>query len=114
MAMNRRARRAAAARNSVRTSFFTFITPPRMRRGLLLGASGLTLAIGLGTAKDAVAHDECGAAAGAPPSVTCTPAGNPYAGGIFYEVDDLTIVVKSGVIINTTTKLDEPGGVVSG
>ncbi|HEV8392339.1 MAG TPA: autotransporter outer membrane beta-barrel domain-containing protein, partial [Dongiaceae bacterium] len=112
--MNRRARRAAAAQDSTCINFRTIITPPKVRRGLLLGASGLTLAIALGAANEAAALNECGIAAGVPPSVTCTPAGNPYTGGIFYDVDDLTIVVKSGVIINTTTKVGEPGGVVSG
>ncbi len=112
--MNRRARRAAAAQNSNCTTFRTYTTPPRVRRGLLLGASGLTLAIALGAPNEAAAINECGVAAGAPPSVTCKASGNPYPNGISYEVEDLTIVVKSGVNVNTTTTLGEIGGIVSG
>ena len=112
--MNRRARRAAAAQNSDCTTFRTVTTPPRMRRSLLLGASGLTLAIALGAPNEAEALNECGIAAGAPPSVTCKASGNPYPNGITYDVEDLTIVVKSGVIVNTTTTAGEIGGIVSG
>ena len=112
--MNRSVRRAAAARHSGSTKFQTHVVPPRMRRGLLLGASGLTLAIALAVPEPAIAFNECGAAAGAPPSVTCKTSGNPYPNGIQYDVDDLTIVVKSGVVINTTGAGHEPGGIVSG
>src|SRR5262249_5703938 len=114
MAMNRRARRAAAAQNSGRTHFTTHILPPRLRRGLLLGASGLTLAFALGLPERAEALNECGIAAGAPPSVTCKTTGNPYPNGIRYDVDDLTIVVKTGVIVDTTGASGEDGGIVSG
>jgi autotransporter family porin len=95
-------------------TFQTIMTPPKVRRGLLLGASGLTLAIALGVADQAAAINECGAAAGAPPSVTCKASGNPYPGGITYDVTDLTIVVKRGVMVNTTTAAGEIGGIVSG
>lgn len=88
--------------------------PPRFRRGLLLGASGLTLVIALGVAHEAAAVNECGTPAGAPPSVTCKSTGNPYPAGITYDVEDLTIVVKSGVIVDTTTTTGEIGGIVSG
>lgn len=81
---------------------------------MLLGASGLTLAIALGATDEAAALNECGPAAGAPPSVTCKASGNPYPNGITYDVEDLTIVVKNGVIVNTTTAAGEIGGIVSG
>ena len=112
--MNRRARRAIAARKSGRASFTTSTVPPRVRRALLLGASGLTVALALGMAHEAAALNECGVAAGAPPSVTCKASGNPYPNGIEYQVDDLTIVVKNGVTINTTFTAGEAGGVISG
>lgn len=82
------------------------------RRHLLLGASGLAIAVVL-AAPPASALDECGAAAPGG-TVTCSPAGNTFPGGIQYKVDDLTIVVQDGVIVDTTGKAGEPGGIVSG
>ncbi len=79
----------------------------------LAGASGLTLVIALGLAQDSRADDECGPA-NAGDTVTCTPAGNDFPGGIQYQVVDLTIVVEDGVIIDTTGVAGEPGGIVSG
>src|SRR5262245_60310357 len=114
MAMNRAMRRAAAAQNFRRVRFTTHIIPPKLRRGLLLGASGLTVPLALGLPEPASAVNECGVAVGAPPSVTCKTTGNPYPNGIRYDVDDLTIVVKTGVIVNTTTTVGEEGGIVSG
>ncbi|WP_162917341.1 autotransporter outer membrane beta-barrel domain-containing protein [Dongia deserti] len=111
--MNRRARRAAA-RKFNRITFRTIVTPPKLRRGLLLGASGLALAVALSNNNDAAAMDECGPAGGTPPSVTCTAAGNPYPNGIWYDVSDLTIVVDKGVIVDTTGAAGELGGIVSG
>lgn len=81
------------------------------RRAGLLGGTALALIATFGGR--AVALDECGPA-NAGDTVTCTPAGNPFDGGIQYKVNDLTIVVQDGVIIDTTTKAGEPGGVVSG
>ena len=112
--MSRGAGRAIAARKSKSVKFSTCIVPPKLRRGLLLGASGLTVAIALGGAREAAALNECGPAAGAPPSVTCKASGNPYPNGIEYQVDDLTIVVKNGVTIDTTLVAGETGGIVSG
>ena len=81
------------------------------RRTGLLGGTALAVIAAFGGR--AIALDECGpAAAGA--TVTCTPAGNSFPDGIKYKVNDLTIVVQDGVIIDTTTKAAEPGGVVSG
>lgn len=58
------------------------------------GATLLALAPGA-----AFAIDECGAGA----EVTCTPADNPYANGIFYvSATDFTIHVEDGVNIDTT------------
>ena len=111
---NRAARRAAAATGGIRYRFQTFTIPPRQRRILLLGASGLTLAVALSVARPAVALNECGAPSGAPPSVTCTTAGNDFPNGIQYQVIDLTIVVNDGVIIDTTGAAGEPGGIASG
>jgi outer membrane autotransporter protein len=83
------------------------------RRAGLLGGSAVALVAALAGGRSALALDECGP--GAPGgTVTCTPAGNPFDTGIQYKVNDLTIVVQDGVIIDTTTKAGEPGGVVSG
>jgi outer membrane autotransporter protein len=81
-------------------------------RARLLGGSALALVAAL-SGKAALALDECGPAAPGG-TVTCTPAGNVFPNGIQYKVDDLTIVVESGVIIDTTGKANEPGGIVSG
>ncbi|KAB2860086.1 MAG: hypothetical protein F9K43_23440, partial [Bauldia sp.] len=63
--------------------------------------------------KAVLALDECGP--GAPGgTVTCAPSGNSFPNGIQYKVDDLTIVVEDGVVIDTTTKANEPGGIISG
>lgn len=83
------------------------------RRARLLGGSAVALVAALAGARTAQALDECGAAAPGG-TVTCTPAGNNFPNGIQYKVDDLTIVVQDGVIIDTTTKAGEPGGVASG
>jgi outer membrane autotransporter protein len=82
------------------------------RRAGLLGGTALALIAAFG-GRAAVALDECGPA-NAGDTITCTPAGNPFPDGIQYKVNDLTIVVQDGVIIDTTTKANEPGGVVSG
>ncbi len=82
------------------------------RRAGLLGGTALVLIAAFG-GRSALALDECGPA-NAGDTVTCTPAGNNFPDGIQYKVNDLTIVVQDGVIIDTTTKANEPGGVVSG
>ncbi|WP_162917342.1 autotransporter outer membrane beta-barrel domain-containing protein [Dongia deserti] len=118
--MNRRARRAARASGKAAYRFETHAVPPKVRSALLLGASGLAVAIALATGDPARALDECGAPAGVPPSVTCNNDGvpatdaNPYPGGIQYQVIDLTVVVVDGAIIDTTGAAGEPGGVISG
>ena len=113
MIANRRARRAAIARGQSWLRFTTSTTPPKLRRSLLRGASGMALAIAIGAASPALAVDECGVV-GAGGTATCTPAGNNFPGGIQYQVVDLTIVVQDGVIIDTTGVGGEPGGIVSG
>jgi outer membrane autotransporter protein len=81
------------------------------RRARLLGGSAVALVAAL--SGRALALDECGP--GAPGgTVTCTPAGNSFPNGIQYKVDDLTIVIEDGVVIDTTTKAGEPGGIASG
>src|ERR1044072_5602152 len=81
------------------------------RRAGLLGGTALALITVFGG--QAIALDECGpAAAGA--TIPCTPAGNSFPDGIQYKVNDLTIVVQDGVVIDTTTKANEPGAAVSG
>ena len=82
------------------------------RRAGLLGGSALALIAALG-GRSALALDECGPA-NPGDTVTCTPAGNDFPNGIQYKVDDLTIVVQDGVVIDTATKANEPGGIVSG
>ncbi|MCL5776095.1 hypothetical protein M1105_03650 [Limibaculum sp. FT325] len=78
----------------------------RAGRALRLGASGLAIAVAMAAGHGpAHAANECGGAApGA--TVTCTPAGNPFADGIQYgnvglPVADLTVVIESGVVIDT-------------
>jgi outer membrane autotransporter protein len=83
------------------------------RRARLLSGSAVALMAALVGPRAALAADECGAAAPGG-TVTCTPAGNSFPNGIQYKVDDLTIVVQDGVVIDTTSKAGEPGGVVSG
>lgn len=52
-----------------------------------------------GIADQALAGDECGIAALG--NVTCTDAGNPYAGGITYTpTSALTVDVQNGVVVN--------------
>ena len=49
----------------------------------------------------AFAQNECGAPPPGGGTVTCTTAGNPYAGGIEYApVEDLTVVLEPGVIVD--------------
>ncbi|MBN9306625.1 MULTISPECIES: autotransporter domain-containing protein [unclassified Devosia] len=48
-----------------------------------------------GTIVPAMAADECGSGA----SVTCTSAGNPFAGGITYSASNQTVTLQSGVVV---------------
>lgn len=58
----------------------------------------------------AVAQNECGLAPADGGTVTCETGGNPYANGITYiaPLDDLTIVLEDGVVIDTSGNLN-PG-----
>lgn len=58
----------------------------------------------MASATPAHAANECGAATGAPPSVVCADAGNPfYGGGILYETTvGLSLEVSSRVIVTRT------------
>src|SRR5262245_43380647 len=80
-----------------------------LRRALLLGVSGLALAVAT-TARPALAVNECGPGVSGG-TVTCNHDGvpatdaNPYPNGITYNdpaVVDLTVVVTKGAVIDTT------------
>jgi outer membrane autotransporter protein len=74
---------------------------PAARRARLLGGSAIALVAALAGARAAWSANECGVAAPGG-TVTCTPAGNSFPDGISYKVNDLTIVVQDGVVIDTT------------
>lgn len=63
----------------------------------------------------AVAQDECGLAPAGSSTVTCETADNPYPNGVTYiaPLDDLTIVLEDGVVIDTSGGLN-PGVQVLG
>ncbi len=63
----------------------------------------------------ALAQDECGVAPVGGGTVTCGTGGNPYPDGVTYIApdDDLTVVLQSGVVINTSGGLN-PGVLVLG
>jgi autotransporter family porin len=82
----------------------------RLKQALLVGASGLALAM---LPRGAAALNECGAA-NAGDTVTCTPAGNVFQDGIDYKVTDLTIVIDNGVIIDTSFSVAGGRGLTSG
>src|SRR5512134_520961 len=107
---SRNARRYSDARQGQRATRAIVRLP---KRRLLAGVSGIALAMALAVPRTALALDEC-VAANAGDTVTCTPAGNNFAGGIKYSVADLTVVVQDGVIIDTTSAAGEPGGIVIG
>ena len=70
------------------------------RRSLMLGTALAGAAAVAMLSSRARAADECGTPTGN--SVTCTPAGNPYAGGISYVTPvDLTVNLDSGVAIRS-------------
>ncbi|MEM9782402.1 MAG: hypothetical protein AAF899_07995, partial [Pseudomonadota bacterium] len=75
--------------------------PPRTRRGMVLGASGAALAMALVFTPMPAFSQACGAPAGSPPSVSCSPADNVFPDGIVYTVDDLTVVLEDGVTVVT-------------
>lgn len=68
------------------------------RAGLLVGASLVVCLLA-----PARAADECGVT-GVGGTVVCTPAGNPYAAGIFYTTPGVTVEVQPGVSINTSVQ----------
>src|SRR5687767_15980068 len=70
------------------------------RNAWLLGTSLLVYAAA--GASPAKAQNECGAPPPGGGTVTCTPAGNPYPGGIDYDpvVADLTVVLQAGVVVD--------------
>ena len=75
------------------------------RRRLLTngGVAGLAAMSAL-VASAAQAQNECGAPAGA--TVTCTSAGNPYAGGVTYtSATDLTVATNPDVVAQGTIRV---------
>ena len=66
-----------------------------------VGAAGLAAAL---VASAAQAQNECGAPTGA--TVTCTSAGNPYAGGVTYTpATDLTVATNPDVVAQGTIRV---------
>ena len=94
-------RRARKGRAGYRLIWRIDLLPPGTLRGLRLGASATAIAVALlAGPMPAFGADECGDVAPGG-TATCTPAGNPYADGIAYTVDDLTIVLAPGVAVVT-------------
>jgi autotransporter family porin len=69
------------------------------RLALMLSTSVLSMGA-YGHLRSANAANECGVIA-VGGTATCTPAGNNFATGIDYQVNDATIIVQDGVTINT-------------
>jgi len=89
---------------------------PIARPALLLGSSLLAYMALPGAA---LAANECGAPPPGGGTVTCTPAGNPYPGGIDYDppmglVADLTVVLQPGVVVTNNGNVVNPNGVEIG
>lgn len=87
-------------------------------RGSLLNSSSAAGAIAfaiLALPSGAMAQNECGLAPAGGGTVTCETDGNPYPNGVTYiaPLDDLTIVLENGVVIDTTGGLN-PGVLVLG
>lgn len=80
--------------------------------GTAIGAIAFTI---FALPSSAIAQDECGSAAVGSGTVTCETDGNPYANGVTYiaPLDDLTIVLEDGVVIDTTGGAN-PGVLVLG
>ncbi len=73
-------------------------------RMLYSGVSGLAISLAaLAMPSMAAAQNECGAAPLGGGTVVCTTTGNSYPGGITYisPIDDLTVVLNNGVIVDT-------------
>jgi trimeric autotransporter adhesin len=64
----------------------------------------------------AAAQNECGIAPLGGGTVTCTPGGNPYPGGVTYvsPIDDLTIVLQDGVTITTSAPVNSSLSIAGG
>lgn len=79
-------------------------THPRARFAFGSALSGTLALLAFAAPGTALAANECGLAPLVAGSVTCTPAGNPYATGITYIAPpaDLTIVLQDGVRVDTT------------
>ncbi|MCL9997959.1 MAG: hypothetical protein NBV68_01120, partial [Erythrobacter sp.] len=76
-------------------------------------ASGAIAFVILALPSAALAQNECGAAPVGGGTVTCDSGGNPYQNGVTYfePVDDLTIVLEDGVVIDTSDR--ENAGLVA-
>ncbi|CAB3749016.1 autotransporter outer membrane beta-barrel domain-containing protein [Paraburkholderia humisilvae] len=79
----------------------------------ILSTSSLAASLLLGSGSNsAFAADECGAASGNPPSVTCTSAGNPYGSGILYNVGAPGLTLNAqGIAMDSMSNVG-PGGLV--
>ena len=90
----------------------SFFTSSALRSNTAIGAIAFAI---FALPSAVVAQDECGAAPAGGGTVTCDADGNPYPNGVTYiaPVDDLTVVLEDGVIIDTTGGLN-PGVLVLG
>lgn len=70
------------------------------RFALMLSTSVLSMGA-YGHLRSASAANECGVIA-AGGTATCTPAGNNFATGIDYDVNDATVILQDGVVVSTT------------
>jgi len=70
------------------------------RLALMLSTSVLSMGA-YGHLRSANAANECGVIA-AGGTATCTPAGNNFATGIDYDVNDATVILQDGVVVSTT------------
>lgn len=85
------------------------LLPPRTLKGMWMWVSASAVAAALLAAPmPALGADECGVV---PPggTATCTAADNPYADGIIYTVDDLTIVLQGAVGAHGTLGVTSTG-----
>lgn len=80
------------------------------RFALMLSTSVLSMGA-YGYLRSASAANECGVIA-AGGTATCTPAGNNFATGIDYDVNDATVILQDGVVVSTTA--NNTIGVASG
>lgn len=86
-------------------SEFSFQNFAKLRSGSAMGAIAMAA---LALPASALAQNECGMPDPSDGTVTCETDGNPYAGGIAYvaPLEDLTIVLVDGVVIDTTDGLN--------